>query len=192
VSQKQLLIQCWHVKKIRKMQSQCLQKKVVDDSVCPKYIVDVMSPSISTLVEDENKKTRYYAIASINDCHYLNIWADGCPRWSSVKKNYWGDVSYWFPHSKTTPSRRSLRLAIPIMESKTDPAPTTEIQLQYMYWDGKRHYGKKTLKSPKLLLNTAWVNSVWDTKEDQSEWKRLCGQWWNYRRWLVNIEDIPS
>jgi hypothetical protein len=28
---------------------------------------------------------------------------------------------------------------------------------------------KKTLKSPKLLLNTAWVNSVWDTKEDQSE-----------------------
>jgi hypothetical protein len=33
-----------------------------------------------------------------------------------------------------------------------------------MYWDGKRHYGKKTLKSPKLLLNTAWVNSVWDTK----------------------------
>jgi hypothetical protein len=46
---------------------------------------------------------------------------------------------------------------------KTDPAPTTEIQLQYMYWDGKRHYGKKTLKSPKLL-NTAWVNSVWDTR----------------------------
>jgi hypothetical protein len=37
-----------------------------DDSVCPKYIVDVMSPSISTLVEDENKKTaRYYA--NIND-----------------------------------------------------------------------------------------------------------------------------
>jgi hypothetical protein len=38
-------------------------KKIVDDLVGPKYIVDVMSPSIST-VEDENKKTRYYAIAT--------------------------------------------------------------------------------------------------------------------------------
>jgi hypothetical protein len=28
---------------------------VVDDSVCPKYIVDVMSPSISTLVEARTK-----------------------------------------------------------------------------------------------------------------------------------------
>jgi hypothetical protein len=57
-----------------------------------------------------------------------------------------------------------LRLAIPkeLWKVKTDPAPTTEIQLHVL--DGKRHYGKKTLKSPKLLLNTAWVNSVWDTK----------------------------
>jgi hypothetical protein len=73
----------------------CLQKKV-DDLVGPKYIVDVMSPSISTLVEDENKKTaRYYAIANINESHYLNIWADGCPRgWTSVKITKTGDVSY--------------------------------------------------------------------------------------------------
>jgi hypothetical protein len=67
-------------------------KKNCDDSVCPKYIVDVMSPSISTLVEDENKKTaRYYA--NIND-PFLNIWADGFRAVGQVSKLRTGVMSY--------------------------------------------------------------------------------------------------
>jgi hypothetical protein len=73
---------------------QCLQKKV-DDLVGPKYIVDVMSPSISTLVEDENKKTaRYYAIANINESHSQYLGRRLSARLTSVKITKTGDVSY--------------------------------------------------------------------------------------------------
>jgi hypothetical protein len=45
-------------------------KKIVDDLVGPKYIVDGCLLRFLP-VEDENKKTaRYYAIANINESHY--------------------------------------------------------------------------------------------------------------------------
>jgi hypothetical protein len=60
---------------------------------CPKYIVDVMSPSISTLVEDENKKTaRYYA--SINDYHYSISGQTVVRLIGQVSSTQGGDVSY--------------------------------------------------------------------------------------------------
>jgi hypothetical protein len=126
-------------------------KKVVDDLVCPKYIVDVMSPSISTLVEHENKKTRYYAIASINDCHYLNIWADGCPRdWSSVKITYWVMCRTLISTLRKRHHREEVRdLQFKGMEDRPRADHRNSVTVHVLGWETSLR--KKTLKSPKLF-----------------------------------------
>jgi hypothetical protein len=140
---------------------------------------------------DENKKTaRYYAIANINEPLPQYLGRRLSARLDKCQNYVLGWCVVLISTLEVTPSREEFETSKGIMESKTDPAPTTEIQLQYMYWDGKRHYGKKTLKSPKLL-NTAWVNSVWDTRRINQSGRDCVANGWNYRQVTRPIEDIP-
>jgi hypothetical protein len=128
----------------------------------------------------------------LKHCHYSISGQTVVRGWTSVKITYWGCVVLISTLRKNDTIAKKLRLAIPKELWKLRQTPRRPQKFSYSTCTG--------------MGNVTTVRRLWKVQNSSehglgklgmgqrriNQRKRLCGQWWNYRRWLVQYWRHPS
>jgi hypothetical protein len=139
------------------------------------FLVEAMTVHIGEMIEAERiGDACYYPIVSMDDNHYVNIRSPSSPQ-------SWDDVtpasgamcrgSAPRPHNPN-PNYGNTKEGKNTKERKRKAAKRerSDLEFQYMKWDGHYHFGKVGRKAHSFQLNPVWVDYVW-TKQYQKMWK---------------------
>ena len=139
-----------------------------------RFLVETMTTTIQNMLKEEKSRVAcFYPIVSINNDHYINLCTRSGPTsWDQVDPS-----TGVMCRPPTRKGQRERATKEKIVDSGSDHRQGKKQkvkELQFMMYDGKNHFGKLGRRSKVIELNKAWVNFVWDKKE-QREWRSKKG-----------------